>query len=89
MQLDPVRDRVIHVDFHEVRLDQPINTVVRVHLEGIPHGVNMGGVLSQPTHELNISVLPTAIAGADRWSTSASSRSATRCAWSTSTAPRA
>ena len=61
MQLDPVRDRVIHIDFHEVRLDQPINTVVRVHIEGTPHGVGMGGVLSQPTHELNISVLPTAI----------------------------
>src|SRR5436305_5769701 len=61
MQLDPVRDRVIHIDFHEVRLDQPINTVVRVHVEGTPSGVNMGGVFSQPTHELNISVLPTAI----------------------------
>ena len=42
MQLDPVRDRVIHIDFHEVRLDQPINTVVRVHIEGIPHGVEHG-----------------------------------------------
>jgi large subunit ribosomal protein L25 len=61
MQLDPVRDRVIHIDFHEVRLDQPINTVVVVHIEGQPHGVGMGGILSQPTHELNISVLPTAI----------------------------
>jgi large subunit ribosomal protein L25 len=61
MQLDPVRDRVIHVDFHEVRLDQPINTVVRVVLEGTPNGVGMGGILSQPTHELHISVLPTAI----------------------------
>jgi large subunit ribosomal protein L25 len=61
MQLDPVRDRVIHIDFHEVRLDQPINTVVRVHIEGTPHGVEMGGILSQPTHELHILVLPTAI----------------------------
>jgi large subunit ribosomal protein L25 len=61
MQLDPVRDRVIHIDFHEVRLDQPINTVVRVTIEGTPHGVAMGGILSQPTHELHISVLPTAI----------------------------
>ena len=61
MQLDPVRDRVIHIDFHEVRLDQPINTVVVVHVEGQSHGVSMGGILSQPTHELNISVLPTAI----------------------------
>ena len=49
MQLDPVRDRVIHVDFHEVRLDQPINTVVRVHIEGIPHGVEHGR-RAQPAH---------------------------------------
>ena len=61
LQLDPVRDRVIHVDFNEVRLDQPIQTVVVVHLHGTPHGVTMGGVLSAPTHELNISVLPTNI----------------------------
>jgi large subunit ribosomal protein L25 len=61
LQVDPVRDRVLHIDFHEVRLDQPINTVVAVHLEGTPHGVEMGGVLSQPVHDLNISVLPTQI----------------------------
>ena len=34
MQLDPVRDRVIHVDFHEIPLDRKIQTVVAVHLEG-------------------------------------------------------
>jgi large subunit ribosomal protein L25 len=61
IQVDPVRDRVVHVDFHEIRLDQKIATVVPVHLTGSPAGVNMGGVLSQPTHEVNISVLPTAI----------------------------
>src|SRR3954470_19931168 len=61
LQLDPVRDRVIHVDFNEVRLDQPIQTVVLVHIEGTPHGGTMGGVLSQPTHELNILTLPTNI----------------------------
>ena len=61
LQLDPVRDRVIHIDLHEIRMDQPIQTVVSVHLEGQPHGVTMGGVLSQPTHEVNISVLPTEI----------------------------
>ncbi len=61
LQLDPVRDSVVHVDLHEIRLDQKIQTVVAVHLEGIPAGVNMGGVLSQPAHELQISVLPTAI----------------------------
>ena len=49
MQLDPVRDRVIHVDFHEVRLDQPINTVVRVHHRGHP-ARRRDGRHSQPAH---------------------------------------
>jgi large subunit ribosomal protein L25 len=61
LQLDPVRDRVVHIDLHEIPLDQKIDTIVLVHLEGEPQGVTMGGVLSQPTHELRISVLPTAI----------------------------
>ena len=57
-QLDPVRDRVIHVDLHEIRLDQKINTAIPVHLEGHAEGVNMGGALSQPTHELHVEALP-------------------------------
>ncbi|HEY3764127.1 MAG TPA: 50S ribosomal protein L25 [Gaiellales bacterium] len=57
-QLDAVRDRVIHVDLHEIRLDQKINTSVTVHLEGHAEGVNMGGALSQPTHEVHVEALP-------------------------------
>ncbi|MEP6641236.1 MAG: 50S ribosomal protein L25 [Gaiellales bacterium] len=57
-QLDPVRDRVIHVDLHEIRLDQKINTAIPVHLEGHAEGVNMGGALSQPTHEVHVEALP-------------------------------
>jgi large subunit ribosomal protein L25 len=61
MQIDPVRDRVVHIDFHEIPLDQKISTVVEVRLEGLAPGVNMGGSLQQPTHQINISVLPTEI----------------------------
>jgi len=57
-QLDPVRDRVIHVDLHEIRLDQKINTSIPVHLEGHAEGVNMGGALNQPVHELHVDALP-------------------------------
>jgi large subunit ribosomal protein L25 len=57
-QLDPVRDRVIHVDLHEIRLDRKINTAIPVHLEGHAEGVNMGGALSQPTHEVHVEALP-------------------------------
>jgi large subunit ribosomal protein L25 len=58
MQLDPVRDRIVHLDLHEIRLDQKIQTVIPVHLEGHAEGVNMGGALNQPAHELHVEALP-------------------------------
>lgn len=58
LQLDPVRDRVVHIDLHEIRLDQKIQTVIPVQLEGHAEGVNMGGALSQPSHELHVEALP-------------------------------
>ena len=62
-QLHPVRDEVMHIDLLEVRLDEKIQTQVRVELEGAEEapGVKEGGVLEQVTRELNIEALPTDI----------------------------
>src|SRR5918912_3204603 len=57
-QQDPVRGSVTHVDFHEVRLDQPIQAPVSVQLVGEPRGVTEGGVLSQVTREVIVEALP-------------------------------
>jgi large subunit ribosomal protein L25 len=59
-QVDPVRGGVTHVDLQEVRLDQPINASVSIHLNGGEDapGVREGGVLSQPLRELGIQALP-------------------------------
>jgi large subunit ribosomal protein L25 len=57
-QQDPIRGRVTHVDFHEVRLDRPIQAQVNVQLQGEPAGVDQGGVLSQVTREINVEALP-------------------------------
>jgi large subunit ribosomal protein L25 len=59
-QVDPVRGGVTHVDLQEVRLDQPINASVSLHLGGGENapGVREGGVLSQPLRELGIQALP-------------------------------
>src|SRR6185503_13931568 len=54
----PALIKEIQVDLHEIRLDQKINTAIPVHLEGHAEGVNMGGALSQPTHELHAEALP-------------------------------
>jgi large subunit ribosomal protein L25 len=60
-QQHPIRGVITHVDFHEVRLDQPIQAIVAVQLVGESPGVKQGGVLQQVTRELNIQALPGAI----------------------------
>jgi large subunit ribosomal protein L25 len=57
-QQDPIRGRLIHIDLQEVRLDQPIQATVAVHLIGESQGTKEGGVLSQVTREVNVEALP-------------------------------
>ena len=61
-QLDPIRDRVTHVDLLAIRLDEPIEARATVNLIGEPRGVKLdGGVLEQPTHEISVLGLPSAL----------------------------
>ena len=59
-QQDPVKGRLIHVDFQEVRLDQTIHATVPVHLVGAEDspGIREGGVLSQISRDVNVEALP-------------------------------
>lgn len=59
IQLDPVTDRPIHVDFQGIRADEEITIEVPVILVGgIPQGVKDGGMLQHIIHKLKISSLP-------------------------------
>jgi large subunit ribosomal protein L25 len=60
-QQHPVRGTITHVDFHEVRLDQPIQATVLVHLVGESPGAKLGGVIQQVTRELNVEALPASV----------------------------
>jgi large subunit ribosomal protein L25 len=57
-QLDPVRPRLLHVDLHEVRLDQVIQAQVAVEPFGESPGVKEGGVLTLVVREINVEALP-------------------------------
>jgi len=57
-QQHPIRGTITHVDFHEVRLDQPIHATVLVHLVGEAPGSKVGGVVQQVARELNVEALP-------------------------------
>jgi large subunit ribosomal protein L25 len=57
-QLDPVRPRLLHIDLHEVRLDQVIQSQVAVETVGESPGVKEGGVLTIVLREVNVEALP-------------------------------
>ncbi len=57
-QLDPTRARLLHIDLHEVRLDQAIQTNVVIEVVGESAGQKEGGVLSQINREVRVEALP-------------------------------
>lgn len=61
IQRHPVSDKVIHVDFYEIRSGQKLTLSVRIHFEGKALGVKEGGIFQTVKDELEISVLPTDI----------------------------
>jgi large subunit ribosomal protein L25 len=60
-QRHPIRGTLTHVDFHEVRLDRPIQATVSVQLVGESPGAKQGGVVQQVSRELRVEALPTAV----------------------------
>ncbi|MBN1211908.1 MAG: 50S ribosomal protein L25 [candidate division Zixibacteria bacterium] len=59
IQRDPVTSRVIHVDFHAISMNRPINIAIPIKFIGIPRGVKTdGGIMNAPMRELEISCLP-------------------------------
>ncbi|WP_456433132.1 50S ribosomal protein L25/general stress protein Ctc [Thermosulfuriphilus sp.] len=61
IQVHPVTDEPIHVDFYEVSLEREIEVEVPVEIMGKAKGMERGGILEIITRELTISCLPMAI----------------------------
>ncbi|MEN8208750.1 MAG: 50S ribosomal protein L25 [Candidatus Fermentibacteria bacterium] len=65
VQWDVISDKPVHIDFLRVSPDQIVSIPVHVHIENIPVGVTMGGVLEHALHEIIIKVrakdIPSAI----------------------------
>ena len=56
VQWDILTDKPVHIDFLRVSADQIVSVPVHIHLENIPAGVIMGGVLEHALHEIIIKV---------------------------------
>jgi large subunit ribosomal protein L25 len=58
-QLDPVRDRLTHIDLLAISMTEKITTSVALHFEGEAPGVtDDGGVFEAAVHEVEVSALP-------------------------------
>ena len=58
IQLDPITDRPIHVDFYEVRAGEKLRVKVPVVLTGKAAGTAEGGILEQLQREILVQCLP-------------------------------
>ena len=63
IQYHPYRDEVLHIDFHQVAMDEVLTTSVAVEAVGESKGVLSGGVLEHIMRELQIECLPSDIPG--------------------------
>ncbi len=57
-QSDPLDRGLLHVDFMEIRMDEPIEASVHIELTGTAAGVSEGGVMDQTLREVRVRCLP-------------------------------
>lgn len=58
IQKDPVQESVVHADFLELSLDAPITLPVQIIYNGIPIGVDLGGILHIAAKTVRVKGLP-------------------------------
>jgi len=58
IQVDPIKDIPLHVDFYEVAMDKEITVELPIRLVGTPIGAEKGGILEHLIREITVSCLP-------------------------------
>ncbi|MCD8509621.1 MAG: 50S ribosomal protein L25/general stress protein Ctc [Bacillus sp. (in: Bacteria)] len=58
IQVDPIKNFIVHVDFYAVDMKKELDANVPVQLIGEPVGVQNGGVLQQSLYEISVRALP-------------------------------
>ncbi|SFT28590.1 50S ribosomal protein L25 [Paenibacillus sp. BC26] len=58
VQREPLTRELLHIDFHQVNMNESIKTPVRLEMVGDSTGVREGGILQAMLHELEVHCLP-------------------------------
>lgn len=54
IQIHPIKDSLIHIDFQKIDMNKEIDRVIPLHLVGTAAGTKIGGVLQHGVHELTL-----------------------------------
>lgn len=63
LQIDPVSEKLIHVDFFELSMDKKMTAMIPIRLTGKAVGVELGGNLQPIRRELEVSCFPKDLPG--------------------------
>lgn len=63
LTVHPITDRLQHVDFQRIDVDQKVEKDVPVFYTGSPEGVKLGGILQVIRHQILVSCLPKDLPG--------------------------
>ena len=58
MQMSPIKDTIMHVDFLAIEMDKLVNAQVTLRLVNDPAGVKAGGILTVNFHNMNVEAKP-------------------------------
>jgi len=58
LQYDSLSRELLHVDFKEIELDEPVEAEVLLNLTGEAKGVKLGGIIQQQLRSLRVECLP-------------------------------
>lgn len=59
MQRDPVTEKILHIDFYQVQMDEKLKTSIQLHFIGVaPAEKNFGGIVVKSINELNVECYP-------------------------------
>jgi large subunit ribosomal protein L25 len=58
MQMNPIKDTIMHVDFLAIEMDKSVHAQVSLRLTSDPAGVKAGGVLTVNFHDINVEAKP-------------------------------
>lgn len=58
VQRDQLSRDLLHIDFHQINMDEPVRTSVPLEFEGEPKGEKEGGMLQIQLHEVEVRCLP-------------------------------